>query len=476
MRTVGEDATLIRRHLFALRLTLFAADFGIAVVVFLVVGQLRFGDARWTTLWQALGIEAVIGAVLYAAAWVTVLWALGLYGSWVRWSLAAELNDILVGSLLMAFGTMTFLYLVKLDVSRLFLGVVFVGLPLITMAGRLALRSLFGRMRARGHNRSFMVVIGTGAEAQEFADTIARHPELGIEVIGHLRGPHEDDGVVTREVLGNGEDLARLFHERVVDEVAICVAPRAATWSEPLIRVAADEGKHVRVPTRPQAPAFDLQTEELDGLLVRSYVHGPTRMLSLAVKRAMDVVGAAVGLVLLSPIFGVVAIAILVTDGRPIHFHQTRVGLHGRPFTLYKFRSMVKDAEARYQEVEHLSDTKGAAFKLIDDPRVTRLGAFLRKTSLDELPQLWNVLTGGMSLIGPRPAPPREVAGYDIWHRRRLSMRPGITGLWQIGSRLDDHFDDRAQLDLAYIDRWSLLLDLRILLMTLPAVIGLRGK
>ena len=127
-------------------------------------------------------------------------------------------------------------------------------------------------------------------------------------------------------------------------------------------------------------------------------------------------------------------------------------------------------------EVAALSDTKGAAFKMLNDPRVTLLGAFLRRTSLDELPQLCNVLKGDMSLIGPRPAPPREVAGYDVWHRRRLSMKPGITGLWQVGARLDAHFDERAQLDLAYIDRWSLLLDLKIILRTVPAVIGRTGK
>ena len=170
------------------------------------------------------------------------------------------------------------------------------------------------------------------------------------------------------------------------------------------------------------------------------------------------------------------ALAIRQRDGPPVLFRQTRVGLSGRPFTIYKFRTMDPDAEERYDEVAALSDTKGAAFKMLDDPRITPTGAFLRRTSLDEVPQLWNVLKGDMSLIGPRPAPPREVEGYDIWHRRRLSMKPGITGLWQVGSRLDAHFDDRAHLDLAYIDRWSLLLDLKILLKTVPAVLGRTGK
>jgi lipopolysaccharide/colanic/teichoic acid biosynthesis glycosyltransferase len=137
---------------------------------------------------------------------------------------------------------------------------------------------------------------------------------------------------------------------------------------------------------------------------------------------------------------------------------------------------MVRDAEERYAEVAPRSDTRGPAFKMVDDPRVTPLGRFLRRSSLDELPQLMNVLAGDMSLVGPRPAPPREVQGYDLWHRRRLSMRPGITGLWQVEARMDDHFDERAELDLRYIDHWSLWMDLRILARTVPAVLNHQGR
>ncbi len=155
----------------------------------------------------------------------------------------------------------------------------------------------------------------------------------------------------------------------------------------------------------------------------------------------------------------------------PIIFRQTRVGLHGRPFTIYKFRTMVRDAEDRYDDVAALSDTRGAAFKMANDPRVTPVGRTLRKWTLDELPQLINVLKGDMSLVGPRPAPPREVEAYDIWHRRRLSVRPGMTGLWQVEARFDEHFDDRAELDLRYIDQWSLWMDLGILIRTVPAVL-----
>lgn len=473
---LGEDAALVRRHLFALRMLLITADAIVAALVFLAVRTIRFGDAEWTTMWGALGIDARLGAMVYATAWVTILWFLGLYDFRVRWTIGGELNDIVVASLVLAFGTMSFLYLAQLQgVSRLFLLMLLVTQPLVTMGGRILLRLSFQRLRQRGYNRSYLVVVGAGEEAQAFADAVERHHELGIEVIGHLRAPGEADGVVTRPILGDGEELGRIFHERVVDEVAICIAPRLTDWAEPLIRLAADEGKQVRIPTRVPARPLDQQTEEMDGLLIRSYTHGPARMLSLAVKRLVDLVGSAVGLIVLSPVFLAVAVAILASDGRPVLFCQTRVGLHGRPFRLYKFRTMVADAEDRLESLVQQSDTKGAAFTMRNDPRVTRLGAKLRRSSMDELPQLWNVLNGDMSLIGPRPAPPREVADYDIWHRRRLSMRPGITGLAQVRTRMDVHFDERAQLDLVYIDHWSLVEDIRILLRTIPAVLGKTG-
>lgn len=200
------------------------------------------------------------------------------------------------------------------------------------------------------------------------------------------------------------------------------------------------------------------------------------RRLALGVKRLVDVAGAVSGLVVLAPLLVTIAVVVLIAEGQPILFAQQRVGLHGARFQLLKFRSMVRDAEQRYPEVAGSSDSLGACFKMENDPRVTRLGRVLRRTSLDELPQLWNVLLGQMSLVGPRPAPPREVDCYADWHRRRLTMKPGITGLWQVASRFDSHFDDRANLDLRYIDTWSLLHDLVILVRTVPAIVACTGR
>jgi exopolysaccharide biosynthesis polyprenyl glycosylphosphotransferase len=341
-----------------------------------------------------------------------------------------------------------------------------------------------------------MLVAGTGTLAQKFADSVESHSALGIRVVGHVTVPRqrrratdesgsagseatEQNGnhVVSRPILGSIEEIGTIFRSRIIDEVAVCLPPASASFLEPIIAIAADEGKTVRVPSDPDQEVLSFAVEEeFEGFLVRSVVHDSQREVELVIKRLLDLAGATVALLVLSPLLIATALAIKVREGSPVLFRQTRVGRHGRRFTIYKFRTMVPDAEARYEEVAARSDTRGAAFKMRHDPRVTRLGRFLRRSSIDELPQLINVLKGDMSLVGPRPAPPREVDRYDIWHRRRLSMRPGMTGLWQVDSRLDEHFDERAELDLRYIDQWSLFLDFAILARTVPAILTHQGR
>jgi len=206
---------------------------------------------------------------------------------------------------------------------------------------------------------------------------------------------------------------------------------------------------------------------------------GPTisrRPIQRSAKRLVDVFGAVLGLILLGPLFALVALMILLVDGRPVIFRQERVGACGRRFSVSKFRTMAPDAEARQADLGPSNEVRGPGFKMTEDPRFTRTGRFLRRSSLDELPQLWNVLKGDMSLVGPRPPLPSEVARYSLWHRRRLMVKPGITGLWQITARRDDDFDRWVQLDLDYIDRWSLWLDVRILVRTVFVVFAFEGR
>jgi exopolysaccharide biosynthesis polyprenyl glycosylphosphotransferase len=345
------------------------------------------------------------------------------------------------------------------------------------VVSRIALRTAFAALRRRGYMTRNVLIVGANAAAQDFADRIGRHPDLGLRVIGHLAGPDGVEFGITRPVVGSLDEIETVIHREIVDEVAVCLPVSAWDLVEPVTRLCAGEGKVVRIPGDGIGPGIaGGYSEDFDGTTVVSLVYGPDRALSLLIKRLADLVIAGTGLILLSPVFALIALRIRVLDGGPVIFRQTRVGLHGRRLELLKFRTMQPDAEQRLAEIEELNEIRGRAFKLTNDPRLTRSGSFLRRTGLDELPQLWNVVRGDMSLVGPRPPLPMEVAGYDVWHRRRLSMKPGITGLWQVSARREPDFDHWVRLDLEYIDRWSLLLDLKIMLRTIPAVVNQEGR
>ena len=483
---------MTKRHLMTLRLVLLLGDTVAAWLVFVAVSRLRF-EADPTARWN-VGLDVGTAAILFAVLWVAVLWVSGLYRIGVRWSLLGEARDIAKATAIAIAVTLSLLFLSHQDaVSRVFLAALFVTQPLVTLAGRGLLRLWFDYLRRRGLNTNYMLVVGTGRLAQLFANRVEANRGLGLRVVGHLTVAPTHDGslepasqgdvheaaerVVTRPVLGSVNDLADIFRIMTVDEVAVCLPPGAASLLDPIVSIAAEAGKTVRVPSDPDEELLGhALVEDFDGLVLRSVIHDSHRDLELAMKRIIDILGAAFGLIVLSPLLVAIAVAIRLRDGSPVLFRQVRVGRHGRPFTIYKFRTMQLDAEEQFSRIAASSDTRGAAFKMRDDPRVTPLGQFLRCSSLDELPQLINVLKGEMSLVGPRPAPPREVDQYDMWHRRRLSMRPGMTGLWQIKARMDDHFDDRAHLDLQYIDQWTFWTDLTILARTVPALLLARGR
>jgi len=460
-----------------LRVALMLGDGLSAVLVFLGVSFLRFGDGDPTALWRDFGIDIRLAAVLFALTWVATLWAMGLYRLSVRWRLWTELRDIGRTALVVVAITLSTLFIVKQeDVSRLFLALLFVAQPAVTLTSRVLLRFAFEAIRRQGHDARFMLIAGTGRLAQNFADRVESHPGLGMQIIGHLSAPGEKRRVVTRPILGSVDDIEEILHSQVVDEVAVCLPPTAIRYLEPITGLAAGEGKTVRIPVDPVEEILpSAYQEEFDGFLVRSLIHDGQREAGLVAKRLLDIVGSGLGLVLLSPLLLATALVMLVREGSPILFRQERVGLHGRPFTIYKFRTMVPGAEEQLDEVQHLNERSGVTFKARNDPRVTPFGRWLRKTSIDELPQLWNVLTGSMSLVGPRPPLPNEVAEYDVWHRRRLSMKPGITGLWQVEARHEPDFDRWVEHDLIYIDGWSMWLDLKILAKTLPALLAHGG-
>jgi exopolysaccharide biosynthesis polyprenyl glycosylphosphotransferase len=350
---------------------------------------------------------------------------------------------------------------------------------LFLLTEKIAIRLTSRYVRARGFNYRTVLIVGTSDAAQDIAESIHGHRFWGYRILGFLRTGSDGDGDPWNglfPVLGDIDDLPRVLEKNVVDDVIFAVHRRELDRLEDLFLSLQEQGIRTRF-------ALDLfphtrarvQIEELDGMPLLSFATTPTSQIQLMAKRALDVCVAGLVLLLALPAVGAIAFLIKITSGGSVLFRQTRCGLNGRFFTLYKFRTMVADAEERRSALLHLNVMNGPVFKLRSDPRVTLFGRFLRKFSLDELPQLWNVLRGDMSLVGPRPPIPEEVARYQRWQRRRLAMKPGLTCLWQISGRNEIDFDRWMQLDLEYIDSWTPLLDLKILLKTIPVVLSGRG-
>jgi exopolysaccharide biosynthesis polyprenyl glycosylphosphotransferase len=269
-------------------------------------------------------------------------------------------------------------------------------------------------------------------------------------------------------------ELESVIAQEPVDEVFITLPrDRYGPLIDSIVRQCEEQGIIVRLRTDTfQLKVARLQVDELDGTPILTIRSGPSDGWQLLIKRLLDICGSAVLLAALAPIFGLVALLIKLDSPGPVFFRQERVGLNKRRFTLVKFRTMIEGAEHQQQMLEAVNQASGPVFKIKTDPRVTRLGQFLRRYSIDELPQLFNVLKGEMSLVGPRPLPVRDVVRIDTrWHKRRLSMKPGVTCLWQVNGRSDVNFDRWVRLDLEYIDNWSLGLDLKILMKTIPAVV-----
>lgn len=332
--------------------------------------------------------------------------------------------------------------------------------------------------RRKGYNYRTILLIGTGKVAQNFARLLRTHKDWGFRLIGFMdvepgRVGHELLGV---PVLGGLERLPDFLHERVVDEVVFALPRRFLGHIEESLKTCEKIGvrAHVLLDWYSMKVA-KTQLGEFHGLPMLTLTTTPFSEAKLLLKRMFDVAVSFILLALLSPILLIIAGLIKMTSPGPILIKQVRCGLGGRKFTFYKYRSMNADAEERKRELEPLNEMSGPVFKIKDDPRITPVGRIIRKLSIDELPQLWNVLKGEMSLVGPRPPIPEEVQQYESWQRRRLSMRPGLTCLWQINGRNEVDFDQWMRLDLEYIDNWSLGLDFKIILRTIPVVLTGHG-
>ena len=427
--------------------------------------------------------------LLLVIIWYIVLDLSGLYESYRRRSFPRIFWNMLKGVIFATVVLILAMYLIKIpDVSRLMIAIFFfLDIGLLTLSKATAHRVL-RHYRSRGFNFRNFLIIGSGDRAKEVIAAVTADPGAGFRVLGCVGTEDSEVGKEVQKgirVIGTLDHTERLLREHVVDELVFAVPLREIESAEKHIALAEEMGVAVRIlpdwqvhnlMKRPVLPTIHF--ENFFGVPSMALSSTSPRHAELLIKSAVDYLVAALLLLAFSPLFALIALALKLLSPGPILFTQVRCGLNGRKFRVYKFRTMVWDAESKRKELEHLNETDGPVFKIKNDPRIIPyLGTFLRKTGLDELPQLINVIKGEMSLVGPRPPIPSEVEQYDLWQRRRLSMKPGMTCLWQTArNRNEVPFEQWMNLDLEYIDNWSLKLDFVILFKTIGVVFSGEGR
>ncbi len=413
---------------------------------------------------------------VFVSAWVLFLYVFKMYESF-RTRRLYTIYWIIFKAGFAAFVLFSsVVYSLKLhSVSRSLVVIVFAVAAASLMVAKTLVVLFFRAIRRKGLNYRQMLVIGTNRRAQSFISLIRSHPSWGYRIAGII---DDEEGKKGQEisgcrVLGTFKELPQVLKSTVIDEVIFIVPRSWLNRIEDILYLCESQGLKIHI----AVDYFDLQfstahLSELEGFPLLTFESAPARVGSLLLKRFLDICFSGALLLALVPVFVLVALLVKLTSAGPVLFKQKRIGLNGRRFNLYKFRTMVKDAELRLEELRVHNEMTGPVFKMKNDPRITALGRFLRRFSIDELPQLFNVFRGDMSIVGPRPPLPSEVKDYQNHQRRRLSMRPGITCLWQVSGRNKiSSFDQWVKLDLEYIDNWSLWLDCRIILKTIPAVI-----
>jgi exopolysaccharide biosynthesis polyprenyl glycosylphosphotransferase len=381
------------------------------------------------------------------------------------------------------------LYIIHIqNISRLLMGIfLFLNILFLTLSKYITFRIL-QRLRARGINTRNVLIVGSRERAVDVIKAVEKHQGTGYKILGCFDLEASSIGKLVvngHTVVGYIEALEQYLKDNVVDELFFAMPLKLIQNVAGYLSIAESMGVKVRIIPdwqinylMYQPGIASLRIEDFLGLYTMALQTTPPNEAKLFIKAFADHVAALILLVLCLPLFIIISIAIKLISQGPVFFRQERLGLSGRKFVLYKFRTMVNDADALKKDLIQMNEADGPAFKIKNDPRIIPwIGSFLRKTSLDELPQFINVLKGEMSLVGPRPPIPSEVDAYSIWQRRRLSMKPGLTCYWQIAPRRNDlSFDEWMKLDLKYIDSWSLFNDFKLILMTFKAVLFGSGR
>ncbi len=426
------------------------------------------GGHQLPPLWEYMWLM-----VLAVPIWIASLSYTGMYRS-MREKKFTDLCWIVIeGSLLSAIFLSVIAFFFKFEmVTRVFVLFLFLCIAVMLVAEKCIVLFSLHCMRRRGYNFRTLLIAGSGERAKNFAYAIEANPQWGFKILGLI---DEEDRLGMKvgryEVIGSLGELANILDRETISEVVFLLPRKWLPSLERYISICERVGVKATV-------AIDLFNttiaepviKKLGGIPLLSLDSTPYDAFHLMIKRFVDILVSLTGLLCSLPVLIIAAAVIKLTSRGPVFFKQKRCGLYGKGFTLYKFRTMVVDADKMLDKIQHLNESKGPVFHSRNDPRVTPVGRILRMLSLDELPQLINVLKGDMSLVGPRPPIQEEVEKYERWQRRRLSFRPGIVCIWQVTNRFQPDFQQWMQMDLNYIDNWSLGLDLKILLKILPAL------
>jgi len=424
-------------------------------------------EIAWDSLWKIIGFSIV---------WVIIFTRQNAY-SYQRFTSLKK--EIVIVAKTVFFGVFIFFaahFLFRFGYIPRSYMVIFGGVNFIALSLEKTILFYATKIiRRKRKNKTKILVVGTGTRAKNFIETIEKHLSWGLEIIGLLTGDPAKVGMDFhgRKVLGSNHDIETILHENRVDEVIICVSTKRFDQIREILEICEREGVQVRLNSDFFGKlAKKVRVDHIYGLPIISFITTPDNEWALAIKRLMDIFISGFLLIVLSPLFLIIALLIKITSRGPVFYQWDVIGLNKKPFRSWKFRTMIPSADQMKVNLEAMNIMKGPVFKMERDPRVTNVGKFLRKYSLDELPQLWSVLKGDMSLVGPRPVFPQELHGYESWHRRKLSVKPGITCLWQISGRHKvNDFDEWVRLDFEYIDNWSLWLDIKILFKTIVAVL-----
>jgi exopolysaccharide biosynthesis polyprenyl glycosylphosphotransferase len=456
-------------------------DLGLLVLSLGLTTMLVVSHRGTLSFAQFLGLRIKVGNFFLFAfvllTWHCILLLCGLYQSRRMSTKRSEAIDAIkatgMASICLLLAGMLFS---KNIVTPAFLGIFWLLSSSSVISVRLIIRYFLSRARRHGKNMRFMLILGTNARAIQFARKIEARPDLGYRILGFV--DDEWDGCeefhrTGYQVCCDFSGLAEYLRRNVVDEVATYLPLRS--FYEHASQVATLCELH-GILMRFDSDIFNshtshVRTEDFDrGLQIAPY-GSEYEALPMVLKRLLDMVISFLLVVVLAPLFLLAAALVKLTSPGPVFFSQERLGLNKRRFLTYKFRTMIPNAERMIAQFEHLNEVSGPVFKIKNDPRLTSVGKFLRRTSIDELPQLLNVLKGDMSLVGPRPMAVRDYEGFsEDWQRRRFSVRPGITCLWQVNGRSSISFQQWMELDMQYIEQWSIWLDLKILVRTIPAV------